>query len=198
MLYLLGGASRAGKSTVARRLLEEHAVPYFSLDVLMMGLVRGYPAFRLNPDDTPEVRAARLWPLVHAMAVNLLEEEPTHPTYLLEGDALLPRQAHALMQEYPGRVRACFIGYARVDPVRKLANLRTTERDWLADYGDVEVLDYVADMVRFSRFLERQCAQSGLAYFDGSADFETALVRACRFLTDSGAGLAPGRQPDLR
>ncbi len=38
MPYLVGGASRAGKSTLARRLLMERSIPYFSIDILMMGV----------------------------------------------------------------------------------------------------------------------------------------------------------------
>ena len=40
MLYLIGGASRAGKSLLARRLLAEHGVPGFPLDAIMMAAVR--------------------------------------------------------------------------------------------------------------------------------------------------------------
>jgi hypothetical protein len=55
-----------------------------------MGLAHGWPPFGLDPDETAEKRGALLWPLIRAMAVNLLDEEAAHPTYLLEGDALLP------------------------------------------------------------------------------------------------------------
>ena len=40
MLYLIGGASRAGKSLLARRLLAEHGVPGFPLDAIMMAAQR--------------------------------------------------------------------------------------------------------------------------------------------------------------
>jgi predicted kinase len=80
MLYLLGGASRAGKSTLARRLLMQQCIPYFSIDALMMGFVNGMPEFGLDPDESEQARAVRLWPLLRAMAVNFLEETPTPHT----------------------------------------------------------------------------------------------------------------------
>lgn len=36
MLYLVGGASRAGKSTLAERMRTRHGVPWFALDALKM------------------------------------------------------------------------------------------------------------------------------------------------------------------
>jgi hypothetical protein len=43
MLYLLGGAPRAGKFILAQRLLHERRVPYLPLDMLMIGFARGVP-----------------------------------------------------------------------------------------------------------------------------------------------------------
>lgn len=100
MLYLVGGASRAGKSTLSRRLLDRQRIPYFSIDVLAMGLVNGWPALRLDPD-----------------------------------------------------------------------------------YTDEAVLAFITDVIRFSRYLERECAALGLPYVDCSAGLEGAIERAHRHLT---------------
>jgi hypothetical protein len=70
MRYLLGGASRAGKSTLARRLLRERGVPYFPLDYLLLGLENGVPSLGVTPGN-PAVVGEQLWPLVRAMAKNL-------------------------------------------------------------------------------------------------------------------------------
>jgi hypothetical protein len=136
MLYLVGGAARAGKSTLARRLVAQHQVPYFSLDVLLMGLARAWPQCGVDPDLPPQQGAAHLWPLIRALAVNLLEETPTHPTYLLEGDLLLPREVAAFREAYPGAVAACFLGYTRITPRAKLRQVRAAEPDW---YGPAPV-----------------------------------------------------------
>jgi hypothetical protein len=182
MLYLVGGASRAGKSLLARKLLAERGIPYFSLDILMMGLRDGHPAFGLNPETSAEVRGEQLWPLVRAMAVNILEEARTHPTYLLEGDELLPRRVAELCQDYPGQIRACFIGYARLDPRDKLRDIRHCEADWGDYYGEEEALAFLADQVELSRHLERECARYGLRYLDSSEDMMAAVTEATEYL----------------
>lgn len=182
MLYLVGGASRAGKSWLARRLLERQGVPYFSLDVLMMGLANGWPWAGIDPESSSERRGEQLWPLIRAMAVNLLEEEATHPTYLIEGDTLLPYHVAELRAAYPARVRACFIGYAGIEPPEKLRRARLHEPDWCAHYSEAEALAFLADMVRFSRYLEHECAAHGIAYFDCTTALEPALAAAHRYL----------------
>ena len=166
MLYLVGGASRSGKSALARRMLAERGVPYFSIDVLMMGLSRGLPAFGLDPEDSGVSRGEMLWPILRAMAVNLLEEERVHPNYLLEGDELLPGHVAELRTAYPGRVRACFLGYREAIPEAKLRAVRSVESDWMDYCSDEEVLAFLAGEVEHSAYLERECARHGLRYFD--------------------------------
>jgi len=183
VLYLVGGASRAGKSFLARRLLLQQHIPYFSLDILMMGLANGYPAFGLDPDTSSLMRGELLWPIVRAMAVNILEEALVHPTYLLEGDELLPEPVAALSRAYPGRVKACFIGYSDLTPVEKLRAVRQFESDWASYWSDDQTLAFLAGEVEYSRYLQQQCAACGLAYFDSSENLTRTVDEAARYLT---------------
>ena len=79
MLYLVGGASRSGKSTIARRLLQQHGIPYFSIDILMMGFANGAPELDFDPDASEIARGEALWPILRAMCVNVLERPPPIP-----------------------------------------------------------------------------------------------------------------------
>ena len=185
MLYLVGGASRAGKSTLARRLLVERRIPYFSIDILMMGFANGYPAFGLDPETPSEVRGEKLWPILRAMAVNILEEARAHPTYLLEGDELLPQRVAELMGEYRGQVRACFLGYTQADPAEKLRAVREVEPDWSDYCPDEQALAFLAGQVEFSHWLERECAAHSLRYFDCSEDLQGAIDEAFYYLVGS-------------
>jgi hypothetical protein len=60
MLYIIGGASREGKSKLARRLLRERRLPHLSLDKLLIGnrhwcARRGLWVFRrvVDTDSSP-------------------------------------------------------------------------------------------------------------------------------------------------
>lgn len=48
MLYLIGGAPRAGKSMLAQRMLEQQKVAYFPTDLLTMGLTKAMPHLGLE------------------------------------------------------------------------------------------------------------------------------------------------------
>ena len=180
---MVGGASRAGKSTLARRLVRQRGIPYFPIDALMMGFANGYPAFGMDPETPSEVRGEQLWPILRAIAINLLEEERTHPTYLLEGDELLPKYVAGLAAAYPGRVRACFIGYTQAVPADKLRQVRQTDVDWYDYAPEAEALGFLADMVRFSRYVQAECAAYGLRYFDCSKAFDPVIAEAIAYLT---------------
>lgn len=71
MVLLLTGASHTGKTVLAQKLLEKYGYPYFSLDLLKMGLIRsGHTS--LTPEDDMEM-TAYLWPIVREMIKTAIE-----------------------------------------------------------------------------------------------------------------------------
>jgi hypothetical protein len=182
MLYLVGGASRAGKSKLARRLLLERQLPYLSLDILLMGLANGVPSFGHNPNESTILRGEQMWPLVRAMAVNVVE---THVDYVIEGDILLPHHLGEFTQAYGTEVRACFLGYTDILLEQKLYDIRNKggeANDWLQEAPDVYVRDIIERNIVFSIYLRKACAHHELHYFDTSDGFDKALDAAFSYL----------------
>jgi hypothetical protein len=170
VLVFIGGAARTGKGMLVRRLLREMQMPFFSIDVLKMGLARGVPEFGLDPDAGAMVVAEKLWPLVREMSHNLLDEGVN---YALEGE-LLPQNVDALRAIYPTRIKACFLGYATITPTQKLHDIRTYSghpNDWPTTYADSALLDIIAREIAFSQYLIDACARYSMSYFDVSHDF---------------------------
>ncbi len=175
MLYLLGGAARAGKSTIAKQFLKERGVPFFCLDWLMMGFARGLPAFGVDPEDDELHVGHLLWPVVHPMALTLLEDEED---YLIEGVQLHPQQVDALRQEWGDQVRACFVGYADMDSRAKLSHIRAYgggPDDWLRDYDDQQLLATIERLKALSRTLRDECARWGMPYVETGIDLQPAI-----------------------
>lgn len=178
MLRVIGGAARSGKTIVARRLLEEHGVPYFCVDYFVSALDRGAPELGIEAESPSWVRAEALWPRIEPMLRNIVEVEPE---YTVDGDALLPRGVALLQETYGDRVGACFLGYASSTPERKLTEIRAFAggvNDWIRDKSDSYVLALAREMIDFSEYIRRECATFGIPYFDVSDDFEGALRRA--------------------
>ena len=182
MLYLIGGAPRAGKSILAQKMLEERSVPYLPTDLLMMGLANAMPQLGLHPPDSAQTRAAIMWPVLRAVATTIVENGDD---YLLEGDVLLPTHGAELRDRFGSAVRSCFIGYTSVDPVRKMRDIRrhaAGKEDWTNECDDPHLLRLVAEFRSLSEQLRVECAEQELAYFDGSADLFDAVALALAHL----------------
>ena len=183
MLYLLGGAARAGKSTLAQRLLIEKRLPYFPIDVLTMGLTRGLPHLDLDPDGPDRVTGEKLWPIIRAVAENIIE---TDVTYLLEGATLLPAYVAELIHAHEAAVWACFIGYPHASPEVKVRAIRAFgggPNDWVRNHTDAQLHALVDHMVDYSRYLQEECVRHNIPFFDGSLAFQDTLDQAFHYLT---------------
>jgi hypothetical protein len=104
--------------------------------------------------------------------------------YIIEGE-ILPAHADELAQQYPGEIRACFLGYAEIAPEQKLSEIREFSghpNDWIADSPDAYILDFVRDSIAFSRYLRDECDQRNIPYFDTSSDFLETLDRIAEYL----------------
>ena len=71
MIVLIGGASHAGKTLLAQRLLEKYHYPYLSIDHLKMGLIRSGNT-NLTPMDDDRL-TDYLWPIVREMIKTAIE-----------------------------------------------------------------------------------------------------------------------------
>jgi hypothetical protein len=181
MLYLLAGASRSGKTLLARRAVAEKQIPYFPLDVLFGAIVHGLPEIGLKYEDSLLERPKKIWPLANHFFNFFFDEESD---YLIEGDSLLPSKIHELI--VAGKpVKCCFLGYAELNKEEKLALVRQYhqgEIDWTRDIPDEEMLPMVDSMIEFSKYLKEECKKYDIKYFDISHDFEGVRNEAFEYL----------------
>ena len=73
MIILIGGATHAGKTAYAQRLLEKYQYPYLSIDHLKMGLIRSGQT-ELTPMDDHKL-TDYLWPIVREMIKTAIENK---------------------------------------------------------------------------------------------------------------------------
>lgn len=72
MILLIAGASHTGKTLLAQRLLEKTKIPYLSMDLLKMGLIRS-GATQLTPESDDQDLIQLLWPIVREMIKTAIE-----------------------------------------------------------------------------------------------------------------------------
>lgn len=183
MLYLIGGASRSGKSLLAQRFVRERATACLSIDYLTTMFQYGLPSLGIHHDLPVIEKADLLWPLLWPLLDNIVEEEPA---YLVEGDGLLPGHLRAFIDEHPQMVRACFLGYPHVDRERKVRETRAhaeAPNNWVRHLTDAELLAKIDETAVFSQYLAEECAEYHLPFFDVSADFLSGTTAAWSYLT---------------
>jgi hypothetical protein len=178
MLYIVGGSSRSGKSTLAERMRLRHGVPWFALNALMLGLHLGAPAYGVNPNEDDIETADRMWPIVKGAFEHLIFDGRD---YLVEGVNLRPQTVATFIKETDEPVRSCFLGYPEAaieTKARHVAQYAGAPNDCLHQTGPVNVRRYLKASRSLSRVLRDDCAALGLPFFDTGADFHAALAAA--------------------
>ena len=182
MLYLIGGAARAGKSTLARRMLVQDQTPYYSLDYITSIFHNGAPELGISHYQATLERAELLWPRIEVALTVFAEREPN---YLIDGEAFLPKHISGLLDYLKDNGRACFFGYAEADANEKfqlVKSIPSEVNDWVSLTDDNTIKNTILESIEFSRYIRDECAKYDLAYFDTSHDFDGQIEAARRYL----------------
>ncbi len=185
-LYLVGGAPRVGKSSLAQRLLEADGIPWLPTDVLRTVLRRVLPELDAIDQDPVDagLLAEVMYPHVEQAAAVCAEEAER---FLIEGFELSPSYPARLRAALGGgtAVRACFLGHDGFS----LGDLVAYRGPKPQHHGASreELREAAAWIRRRSRQLRQECADAGVPYVDvGEVGFEAAMVRARRHLLARG------------
>jgi hypothetical protein len=182
VLCLVGGASRSGKTRIARKILADKRIPHLSLDWLMMGFNDGIPEYGIHHLLWPDEIARRMEPFLQGMIDCMLVDGMD---YVIEGEAMLPRFAADLIERNPDKVRAAFLGYTEIDVEAKVGLVKKYgdgDNDWLTEKSDEYIRDHIGSMIGHSMMIRKECEELGLPYFDTSEDFQGATEAAIDFL----------------
>lgn len=95
MIILITGASHTGKTLLAQKLLEKYKFPYFSIDLLKMGLIRSKNT-TLTPEDDDKLQNY-LWPIVCKMIKTAIENKQN---LIIEGCYIPPNWNKSFSKKY--------------------------------------------------------------------------------------------------
>jgi 2-phosphoglycerate kinase len=174
MLYILGGASRSGKSIISRRFVKVLGIPFFSLDFLVTSL-QDIPSLHIKHNQPFIEKSENIWPMAKNMLSHIISEEPN---YLIEGDGILPGQVTELSQLHPNSIQSAFVGYTEMSAEVKLKEIRKfggQKDDWTLNYSNDEMENYITDMIEFSKYLKTECEKNNIPFFDVSSDFSNKI-----------------------
>ncbi len=182
MIYFLSGASRSGKTIIAKEILSETALSYLSLDWMMMNYSNAYENNDKHHNIWPNEIAEKVWPSLKGMIDGMIFD---NEDYVIEGEAMSPELMAELISQYPGQIKVAFIGFTEIDIQKKVALIKATAKDdddWLVSESDEYIKDHVKNMIRYSKMIKRACKKHQLPYFDTSENFEHTSYEVKQFL----------------
>jgi len=179
IVYLIGGASRSGKSELCRRLSVAATCPYFHLDFLRQGVLAGIATILGNEPDDPESYANRV---THAIVPGLIENVIYNGlSYIIEGGWLQPQTAAKVKRHYPNYVKVCFVGFPDADLDEMVARVRNNAgqaNDWLSKRTDDEVKNFMRCQISGSLWYKQEAEKHGFIYCDTSHKFSENINNA--------------------
>ncbi len=176
MIYLIGGAPRVGKTTLAKIILERKNIPFIPADVLTQAIDHTYPKLGVRSgewEDIPDKFYPYLREFVSQMKWNL-------PDYVIEGDSFFPRHVKKLAKEF--KVKSVFLGtsHASLEEIKKFA----FHGDWTNDLSEKKQKELPDWLVSLSKMFKTEADKYKIPYFDMSEDREQKLEEAYSALFD--------------
>jgi 2-phosphoglycerate kinase len=180
MLYLVGGCSRSGKTTLARHALERRGIAHLSTDHIARGLYVGKLG-GIDPEEDDRRTAAKMEPLLFGtlMAIGFEESD-----YLVEGVHVTPRLIQLARTQIHAPIRGVLLGYPDADLEAKLEALaarpprRDGRPDWLFEFDRDAQLRFLENQREISRDHRREARENDVPFFDGSGDIAAAIAAA--------------------
>ena len=182
MLYIVGGCSRSGKSTLAGRMCARYGIPWFPLDALKMGLYLGAPSLGVYPEEDDLETADLMWPVIKGALEHFLFDGRD---YLVEGVNMRPQTIAAFLKQAGEPITACFLGYPDVPIETKMAHVARyagVPNDWLNRTGEANVRRYLEVSRSLSRHLRDECSAVSFPFVDTGLDFRAGVEAAERVL----------------
>jgi hypothetical protein len=175
MIYLRGGAPRAGKSILAQKLAAQLRIGWISTDLLTEILkAKNVPGLQHKWDATPEaVTATSEWffPCLERFVwgVNSMTDN-----YLIEGVSFLPAQVAELSDQYP--IHSVFLGCSQMT-LEKFDKFPGHSRGY-ADLPEETRRQFAHDVPLWSEFIRQEAVAWNCRYIDMSDDFSSRLAEA--------------------
>ena len=180
MIYMIGGAPRAGKSVLCQQVASTLKIGWISTDLLMELLrVRSDHGMKTEWNATPDAitsSAEKFFPYLERFVwgVSSMAE-----SYVIEGVDFLPTQVYRLSKQY--QIRSVFLGCS--DMTLERFNQFPGRSPGYAFLPAETRRQIVHDVAQWSKFIQQAANHFGYPYIDMSGDFSSSLQQAEVMLT---------------
>lgn len=166
MLYLIGGVAKGGKTYIARKIMEDNNIPYFSTDFLLWSL-SDKGIVNLNHNDPDSIASKILEPFISSIIDYLIWNEDE---YVLEGTHITTEFVRNMQEKYPNKIRACFLGYQEAESENKFNEImkyeKTLNNKWYRVLKEAEFIEFLKKKIEESKDLKEKCIKLDYTYFE--------------------------------
>ncbi|MDO8497404.1 MAG: hypothetical protein Q7S61_02560 [bacterium] len=182
MLYLIGGAPRVGKSTLAKLILERNKIAYVDADWIVHMLMFAAPQLGVKVfsdfnEHEFKKKAVNFYPFLFQF---VKYNQPVVDHYVIEGDSFLPEHVLKLQKEF--QVKTCFLGTSKLKPETLLNN--PSKNDWwIKKLNSQQLNDLCKWIMNMSNFLEKECTTYKITYIDVAKNHREQIEKTYQYLT---------------
>ena len=180
MIYLVGGAPRAGKSILGQKVAAHLKIGWISTDLLMtllgMTKVQGIKTEWDGAHEAITANAEWFFPYLERFvwgASSLADH------YLIEGVDFLPAQVKQLSSQH--QLKTVFLGCSKMT-LEYFDQFPGRSRGY-SGLPDELRRQFAEDVPLWSAFIKQECEGFGYAYIDTVSDFSQSLMQAESILT---------------
>lgn len=180
MLYLIGGAPRVGKSTLAKVILQRNKIAYVDADWVIHMLMFTAPQLGVkvfSDFNKSEFRkkAVNFYPYLFQF---IKYNQSVVENYVIEGDSFLPKHVSKLQKDF--QVKSCFLGTSKLNPEILLNN--PSKNNWIKKLTPQQLKDLCEWIIDMSYFLKKECFTYKITYFDVSKNYRGQIEKAYKYL----------------
>lgn len=167
MIYILSGVAKSGKTFIVKELIKRFQISAFSTDYLMMSLSLSGKETGVDNTEDDEIVSKQLepflFPMIRAMVENGID-------YIIEGVHFNPDFMSRLLQMFPHKIKALYLGYAEIDANNKVEELKLhkqyMENPWFQDLSEKELFELVLYLKKVSKNISQQSKLLDIPYVE--------------------------------
>lgn len=190
MIFLIGGAPRVGKSTIAKQFARSIKGRFASSDELEMPQefsVAFYSDARKNtltPQERMQCVIDEAKQVVGAISDIIRRAENCDQDTVIEGVHLLPIHVAGFIENFGAEnIRSIFIGSTNIEAILQGVAQNTSPNNWSKGF-EAKVLTQIAQFTQFfSRYLYDGTAKYNLIYRERSSNFQKDVIDIIAELT---------------
>jgi hypothetical protein len=163
MIYLIGGVARSGKTSIRKRLLNDHKISGLETDCLRTLFEFSFPELKIHYQNPPMLNAQRMAPFIKSFIKSrfFFKED-----FVLEGDCVTPDVVADFKND--ARVKSLFVGYPAISVEKKTQQLLEKPEGWVEHIPHNSLKEKVESCINDSKIFMDSCAKANLPFIDAS------------------------------